>query len=327
MIILNNITKFYKSLKLPSLNNISLNINKGDIFGIIGYSGAGKSTILRTINLLEKPNSGEVIVNKIDLTKLSPKELSKQRKNIGMIFQHSNLLSSKNVYKNIALPLELNKTPKKDIKDKVLQVLNLVGLDGYASKYPSQLSGGQKQRVGIARALVQNPSVLLCDEPTSALDVATTHSILELIQNINKMLDITVIIITHDINVVQTICNKMAVIHKGEIVENGEVRTIFNNPQSPVTKLLLSHIVDDTSDCDYVISLNVTKKTNNLNFMTELVADIKTNITIINSCFYHEDGRLHGNAIIKLKLNDSTLSNVEQILLNYNLEITEVTKC
>lgn len=241
MIKLNNIYKYYKNSPNPALQNISLEVEKGDILGIIGFSGAGKSTLLRTINHLEPPGKGQVIIDNINLEALNQKDLLKVRRNIGMIFQSFNLLKSKSIKKNISLPLEIAKTPKKIINQKVQNVLELVGLSGYEKKYPQHLSGGQKQRVGIARSLVLNPKVLLCDEPTSALDTSTTFSILNLLKKINKDLGITIIIITHDINVVKYICNKVAIINEGKIVENGKTQDVFDNPKSSIAQLLINH--------------------------------------------------------------------------------------
>ncbi len=238
MIKLNNITKTYHSnnLSVEALKGVSLNINKGDIFGIIGYSGSGKSTLIRCINLLERPDSGEVIVGDKDLIKLSEKELMKERQKIGMIFQHFNLLSYDTVYNNVALPLIYNKLPQNEIKKKVDELLELVGLTERKNAYPSQLSGGQKQRVSIARALANNPKVLLSDEATSALDPQTTISILNLLKNLNKKLGLTIILITHEMSVIKEVCNKVAVLNQGEIVEQGSVIDIFSHPKNEITK-------------------------------------------------------------------------------------------
>ena len=217
MIQLSHIEKTYDSPSGPvkALKGIDLTIERGEIFGIIGLSGAGKSTLIRCINMLERPTAGKVIVDGQDMTAMSEKELRKARKNIGMIFQHFNLLSSATVYDNIAFPLRLSHTPEEEIKKKVLPLLDLVGLADKAHQYPSQLSGGQKQRVGIARALASEPKVLLCDEATSALDPQTTRSILELIQDINRKLSLTVVVITHEMQVIKDIFHKVAVIENG----------------------------------------------------------------------------------------------------------------
>ena len=242
MIQLSHIEKPYDSPSGPvkALKGIDLTIERGEIFGIIGLSGAGKSTLIRCINMLERPTAGKVIVDGQDMTAMSEKELRKARKNIGMIFQHFNLLSSATVYDNIAFPLRLSHTPEEEIKKKVLPLLDLVGLADKAHQYPSQLSGGQKQRVGIARALASEPKVLLCDEATSALDPQTTRSILELIQDINRKLSLTVVVITHEMQVIKDICDKVAVIENGVIAEQGTVLEVFTNPQKPITKDFIS---------------------------------------------------------------------------------------
>lgn len=247
MIQLSHIEKTYDSPSGPvkALKGIDLTIERGEIFGIIGLSGAGKSTLIRCINMLERPTAGKVIVDGQDMTVMSEKELRKARKNIGMIFQHFNLLSSATVYDNIAFPLRLSHTPEAEIKKKVLPLLDLVGLADKAHQYPSQLSGGQKQRVGIARALASEPKVLLCDEATSALDPQTTRSILELIQDINRKLSLTVVVITHEMQVIKDICDKVAVIENGVIAEQGTVLEVFTNPQKPITKDFISVLLSN----------------------------------------------------------------------------------
>ncbi|MCR5757048.1 MAG: methionine ABC transporter ATP-binding protein [Selenomonas sp.] len=230
---------------VPALKGIDLEIAKGEIYGIIGLSGAGKSTLVRCINMLERPTSGRVIVDGQDMTALNESELRKARKDIGMIFQHFNLLSSATVYDNIAFPLKLAGKSASEIKEKVEPLLKLVGLEQKAGQYPSQLSGGQKQRVGIARALASEPKVLLCDEATSALDPQTTKAILELIRDINKKLQLTVVVITHEMQVIKDICDKVAVIDKGVIAEQGTVLEVFTNPRQPITKEFISVLLSN----------------------------------------------------------------------------------
>ena len=230
---------------VPALKGIDLEIAKGEIFGIIGLSGAGKSTLVRCINMLERPTGGQVMVDGQDMTALNDSELRAARKDIGMIFQHFNLLSSATVYDNIAFPLKLAGKSDKDIKEKVEPLLKLVGLEAKADQYPSQLSGGQKQRVGIARALASEPKVLLCDEATSALDPQTTKAILELIRDINRKLQLTVVVITHEMQVIKDICDKVAVIDKGVIAEQGTVLEVFTNPQQPITKEFISVLLSN----------------------------------------------------------------------------------
>ncbi|MFD7521673.1 methionine ABC transporter ATP-binding protein [Paenibacillus chitinolyticus] len=227
-----------------ALQEINLTIDKGEIYGIIGHSGAGKSTLLRTINLLERPTEGSVIVDGIDLTALSTKKLQDQRRRIGMIFQHFNLLSSATVEENIAFPLRLAGTAKSEARRRVGELLALVGLTEHGKKYPAQLSGGQKQRVGIARALATNPHVLLCDEATSALDPQTTNSILNLLLDINRKLKITIVLITHEMQVIRSICDRVAVIHEGQIVEQGPVAEVFLKPRHDVTRQFIEQVAD-----------------------------------------------------------------------------------
>lgn len=247
MIQLSHIEKIYDSPSGPvrALKDINLHIEKGDIYGIIGLSGAGKSTLVRCINLLERPTKGTVVVDGQEITAMSDSQLRAARKNIGMIFQHFNLLSSATVYENVAFPLELAKTNKDVIQKKVTELLELVGLADKADQYPSQLSGGQKQRVGIARALASDPKVLLCDEATSALDPQTTKSILELIKDINAKLKLTVVVITHEMQVIKEICDKVAVIQNGLIAENGPVLDVFINPQQPITREFISVLMSN----------------------------------------------------------------------------------
>lgn len=245
MITFENITKTYGGkTKVQALKGISLTINDGEIFGIIGKSGAGKSTLVRCINMLEKPTSGKVIIDDKELTAMNDSQLRKERKNIGMIFQHFNLLSSRTVYDNIAFPLELAGASKDVIKSKVQSLLELVDLTEREFNYPSQLSGGQKQRVGIARALASDPKILLCDEATSALDPQTTKSILSLLKDINKRLGITVILITHEMAVVKEICDRVAVIEGGVIKEQGRVIDIFTNPTSDTMKEFVKSVIN-----------------------------------------------------------------------------------
>lgn len=224
---------------VEAIKNINLKIEKGDIFGIIGLSGAGKSTLVRCINYLEKPTAGKVVFEGKDLGTLSHKELLKTRQSISMIFQNFNLLSQRTALKNICYPLEIAGVDRSEAKKRAKELLNIVGLPDKAKSYPSQLSGGQQQRVAIARALATNPKVLLCDEATSALDPNTTRQILELLKNINKTMGVTIIVITHEMRVVEQICNKVAVLDKSEVAETGNVKDIFLSPKSRIAKELI----------------------------------------------------------------------------------------
>ena len=246
MIELKHISKIYEGAnRVEALKDISLTIEQGQIYGIIGQSGAGKSTLIRCINMLEVPTSGNVIIDGTDLTTLNEKQLREERKYIGMIFQHFNLLSSRTVYDNVAFPLELQGMSKAEIKERILPILDIVKLSDRLDNYPSQLSGGQKQRVGIARALASNPKVLLCDEATSALDPQTTKSILELLKDINQKLNLTIVLITHEMQVIREICDRVAVIEGGVILEEGTVVDVFTNPQEATTKDFISAVVSD----------------------------------------------------------------------------------
>lgn len=238
MIRLENVSKTFtdSNKEVHAVNNVSLTINDGDIFGIIGFSGAGKSTLVRCINLLEKPTDGKVFVDDAEITALSGKELRKARKKIGMIFQHFNLMPSRTIFGNVAYPLRGSGLSKEEIKEKVHHLLELVGISEKENAFPSQLSGGQKQRVAIARALANDPNILLCDEATSALDPQTTKSILKLLQQLNQTLGITVVVITHEMAVVKEICNRVAVMDQGDVVEEGEVFHVFASPKEPLTR-------------------------------------------------------------------------------------------
>jgi len=231
--------------EVHALQDVSIHVEKGDIYGIIGFSGAGKSTLLRLVNGLETPDSGTVMVHDQDLGSLKKAELRKLRRKIGMVFQQFNLLDSKTVFHNIALPLILEKAPKDVIEEKVNEVLRFVELEDKKDTYVSQLSGGQKQRVGIARALTTTPDILLCDEATSALDPQTTESILKLLKKINKEMGVTILLITHQMQVVQMICNKVAVMENGKVVESGSVLDVFGKPQALVTKRFVQTVIND----------------------------------------------------------------------------------
>lgn len=238
MISLKNVSKSFYNPKdeIHAVRNVNLSIQDGDVFGIIGFSGAGKSTLVRCINLLERPEQGIVEVGGYELTTLSEKNLRQARKKIGMIFQHFNLMQSRTVFENVAYPLRRSGLSRTQIQHKVQKLLTLANIGDKENAYPSQLSGGQKQRVAIARALANDPQVLLCDEATSALDPQTTKSILQLLKQLNKQLGITIVVITHEMAVVKAICNKVAVMEKGRVVETGNIFSVFSNPKHEVTR-------------------------------------------------------------------------------------------
>ncbi len=244
MIEIKDVTKTFQNKKIQThaLNGVSLTIQDGEIYGIIGYSGAGKSTLVRLLNQLETQSSGSILIDGVDISTLSKKELNQKRQQIGMIFQHFNLLWSRTVLENIELPLEIAGLNKDERRKRAIELVHLVGLDGKEDVYPANLSGGQKQRVGIARALANRPSILLCDEATSALDPETTEQILALLKVINEKMKITIVLITHQMEVVQNICHKMAVMSDGKVVEEGTVRDLFARPQHPVTKKFVQNL-------------------------------------------------------------------------------------
>lgn len=298
MITLSSVSKtfsgtFKRSSAVKAVDQVSLSIEKGEIFGIIGYSGAGKSTLIRMLNGLEKPTEGNVIVAGKNMATIKGAELRKARMEISMIFQHFNLLWSRTVSENIEFPLEIARVPKKERKKKVKELISLVGLDGRENAYPSQLSGGQKQRVGIARALANNPKVLLCDEATSALDPQTTDDILELLVDINKRLGLTIVLITHEMHVIRKICHRVAVMEMGKVVESGQVLDVFRNPTAPITKKFVQQVTEpeETKETiDHLLAEYPTGKVVQLSFigqsaetpvLSEVIRSYKINVNIL----------------------------------------------
>ncbi len=295
MILLENVKKIYrtKQNEVTAVDDVNLHIEEGEIFGIIGYSGAGKSSLIRLLNQLEKPTSGTVKVGNRLLSAAKGKELRQARQEIGMIFQHFNLLWSRTVSENIAFPLEIAGVPKETMKKRVQELVEMVGLSGREDAYPSQLSGGQKQRVGIARALANNPKILLCDEATSALDPETTDSILELLLEINKKIGLTIVLITHEMHVIQKICTRVAVMESGKIVEMGNVLDIFKNPKQQITKRFVQQIVEleDTEETmksmmaqypnGQVLKLTFVKEKANQPIITSIIRKFHVDVNII----------------------------------------------
>lgn len=247
MIKFDNVNKVFRSDKkeVHAVKDVSFTIHKGEIFGVVGFSGAGKSTLIRLVNLLEKPTAGKVFVNDYDIATTSQPELRRLRRRIGMIFQSFNLFNSRTVYGNIAYPLKLAKKSKTEIDRRVKEMLKFVDLEDKANQYPEQLSGGQKQRVGIARALATSPDILICDEATSALDPETTAEILNLLKKVNEDYNITILLITHEMHVIRDICDRMAVMEKGEVIEEGEVYDIFTKPKLRTTQNFIHSILND----------------------------------------------------------------------------------
>lgn len=318
-----------------ALKDINLSIDKADIYGIIGMSGAGKSTLVRCLNYLERPTEGEIVIDGKVLGSLSEKQLREERRNIAMIFQHFNLLMQKNVLNNVCFPLKLKKVGKKEAEKKAYELLETVGLKDKAKAYPSQLSGGQKQRVAIARALASNPDILLCDEATSALDPQTTESILELLKEINKKYGITIIIITHQMSVVQEICNRVAIIEDGELVEEGYVTDIFANPKSNAAKKLIlgEDAVADVRDDGNTKGHNQTKKiravfTENSAYepvIANAILEYKVPINILQANTRNVGGIAKGEIILGLPEGKELQENIENYLVRHGLTVQEVT--
>lgn len=304
MIELKNLSKTYHAAgrEIVALDGINLTIHDGEIFGIIGLSGAGKSTLVRCINLLEEPTGGEVVIDGQSLTKLPRKELLKLRQQIGMIFQGFNLLEQRNLIRNICFPLEIAGVDRKTAAARAKELLKLVGLEDRGESYPSQLSGGQKQRVAIARALATNPKYLLCDEATSALDPNTTRSILELLREINQSLGVTIIVITHEMKVIDQICDRVAVIDQSRIAEEGKVSDVFTNPQSEIARELI--IPQDRAALDTTggkkLRLIFNGQYSQEPIISKLVLECQAPVNIIFADTREFDGAIYGHMIIEL---------------------------
>ena len=323
MIELKHVSKSYTA-GVDALKDINLTIKDGEIFGIIGQSGAGKSTLIRCINMLERPSTGEVIINGKDMTKLSTSELRAERRHIGMIFQHFNLLSSRTVYENIAFPLELYGTPKEERKKKITDILELVGLTEYKDKYPSQLSGGQKQRVGIARAIVSDPDILLSDEATSGLDPETVKSILNLLKDINRKLHITIIIITHQMEVIKSIADRVAIIEHGHIIEQSSVLDLFTSPKTETARNFIGsvssntlpeglknyHIHDERENADDHIMMRLSFRGDVANepIIAKLARDYDLEVSILYGTVDFIQGVSFGKLIIDVSGSDSNIT-------------------
>ena len=330
---LENVNKTYetKDGQVVALKNINLSIQKGDIFGIIGMSGAGKSTLVRCLNLLEVPTEGKVIIEGNDLTSLKEKELRILRRNIGIIYQHFNLLMQKNVLDNVCFPLELAGMKKKEAKAKARELLEIVGLKDREKAYPIQLSGGQKQRVAIARALANNPKILLCDEATSALDPQTTSSILELLKEINEKYEITIVIITHQMSVVQEVCKNVGIIDGGELVEKGEVLEIFSNPKTKKAKeLILSGSENgarkelQTLESTKIVRIVFTKQSSFEPVIANMVLKFATPVNILGASTKNVGGIAAGEMLLGLPHDEDTAKEMVQYLKDRGLVVEEV---
>jgi len=312
--------------KITAVDDLTLSINKGEIFGVIGYSGAGKSTFVRLLNRLEEPTSGRVVMGEKEITALNRKELRLTRQDIGMIFQHFNLLWSRTVEDNIAFPLEIAGISKSERNEKVQNLINLVGLSGRENAYPSQLSGGQKQRVGIARALANDPKVLLCDEATSALDPETTNSILDLLVDINEKLGLTIVLITHEMHVIRKICNRVAVMEDGKIVEQGDVLNVFSKPEQLVTKKFVEQVMGTNDEDDSlefllqqyetgkIIRLHFVGETTNQALISQLAKQFNIAINILQGKITQTQAGAYGTLIVQLEGNEEEVKKATRFI-------------
>lgn len=338
MISLQGIRKIFSTKDGPvsAVDGVDLEIKQGEIFGIIGYSGAGKSTLIRMLNMLERPTEGKVIVAGEDLSTLSKKDLRKARQNIGMIFQHFNLLWSRTVRENISFPLEIAGIPKKEREKRVNELIELVGLEGRGESYPSQLSGGQKQRVGIARALANNPKVLLCDEATSALDPKTTDSILDLLVDINKKLGLTIILITHEMHVIRKICHQVAVMEAGKVVEQGPVLNVFRKPKEQMTKEFVKQVTEpeETKETiQHLITENPNGKVVQLTFVgdeaerpliTDLIRTFDIEVNILQGKITKTQEGSYGALFVNLTGNKALIEQAIAFIREKGVEVEVV---
>lgn len=328
MIQVENLCKSFstKSGTVEAARNISFSIEKGEIFGIIGLSGAGKSTLVRCLNLLERPTSGTVKVNGKNLTELSEKELRKERQKIGMIFQHFNLLMQRTALDNVCFPMEIAGIGKAESRKKALEYLRIVGLEEKALSYPSQLSGGQKQRVAIARVLASDPQILLCDEATSALDPQTTKAILELIKEINRDYGITVVVITHEMSVVQEICDKVAVLERGSLVETGTVEELFRNPKTDEARKLVFSGRTQIKEMKGKRLVRVTfrEKSSFEPVIANLVLTYRTPVNILYADTKNINGQAQGEMILQLPELEEVADKMIQYLKEINMGVEEL---
>lgn len=329
MIQVENLCKsfFTKNGTVEAARNISFSIEKGEIFGIIGLSGAGKSTLVRCLNLLERPTSGSVWVNGKNLTELSERELRKERQNIGMIFQHFNLLMQRTALDNVCFPMEIVGISKKEARKKALEYLKIVGLEEKALSYPSQLSGGQKQRVAIARVLASDPEILLCDEATSALDPQTTKSILELIRKINKEYGITVVVITHEMSVVQEICNRVAVLERGVLVESGTVEELFRSPKTEAARRLVfsGRAQIQKMNGKRLVRVTFKDKSSFEPVIANLVLTYRTPVNILYADTKNIGGSAEGEMILQLPEIEETAEKMIEYLRETNMGVEELS--
>lgn len=312
---------------VEAAKDISFCIEKGDIFGIIGLSGAGKSTLVRCLNLLERPTSGTVRVHGKNLTELSEKELRKERQKIGMIFQHFNLLMQRTALDNICFPMEIAGVKKREARKKAMEYLKIVGLEDKAQSYPAQLSGGQKQRVAIARVLASDPDILLCDEATSALDPQTTKSILGLLKEISQNYGITIVVITHEMSVVQEICNKVAVLDSGDLAETGTVEELFRNPRTEAARKLVFSGRNQIKEMNGKRLIRVTfeNKSSFEPVIGNLVLEFRTPVNILYADTKNINGQAEGEMILQLPEDSETADKMIQYLKNIRMGVEELS--
>ena len=325
-----NLTKIFeiKGHTVTALSDVSLSIEKGDIFGIIGMSGAGKSTLVRTVNYLEKPTQGSILIDGVNLSTLSEKELRKKRREIGMIFQNFNLLEQKNVIDNVCFPLEIAGIKRKEARIRAKELLKTVNLEDKEKAFPSQLSGGQKQRVAIARALATNPSILLCDEATSALDPQTTDSILKLLKEINETLGITIVIITHQMSVVTEVCKHVAIIDNGKLAEEGEVDKIFESPSSDAAKeLITGSEINYTplKSLDTKRKIRIVFKENSAYepVISNMILKFKTPVNILKADTRNVGGKARGEMILALPEDEAVSEEIILYLKENGLAVAD----
>ena len=329
MIEIRNLAKTYHGAEgdFTAVKNINLTINDGDIFGIIGLSGAGKSTLVRCINLLEVPTEGDVLVDGKSMLSLSRRELLAARQKIGMIFQGFNLLAQRTVLQNVCYPLEIAGWKKKESVERAMELLSVVGLADRAKAYPSQLSGGQKQRVAIARALATKPRYLLCDEATSALDPTTTQSILSLLKEINRTMGVTVIVITHEMRVIDQICDRVAVIDRGQIAELGAVSQVFTNPQSKIARELILpgvSIAPVFTPGGKRIRLAFNGETTRHTVVASLIMECQAPVNIVSADIREIDGKIYGQTILELPADEASAERARAWLKQDGVSFEEV---
>ncbi|AYU54372.1 methionine ABC transporter ATP-binding protein [Staphylococcus debuckii] len=324
-----------RSTEIQALKDVSFTVERQEIYGVIGYSGAGKSTLIRLVNKLENVTSGEVVVDGHQINQYSKKELRKVKKNIGMIFQHFNLLNSKTVFNNVAMPLILEGKSKKYIKEKVDEMLEFVGLGDKGSQYPNELSGGQKQRVAIARALVTDPQILLCDEATSALDPATTDSILRLLKRVNETFEVTILLITHEMSVIQKICDKVAVMEQGRVIEKGTVLDVFSHPKTETAKNFVSTVISTDisekmihqlpTDANYQdVKVYMEGAQLGLSVIQTLIKDFNLGVNVIYASMSDIQDTSVGYLTLRIKGTDEEKQRAYDYLKQHHIEYEEV---